>query len=593
MIAISYRREDSTPIAGRLHDRLRAEFGKDNVFMDFDSIPYGVDFREHITRTLEEADILIAVIGPGWLGDRGESNRRIDDVTDFVRLEIAGALQRGIPVIPILVDKTPMPREDALPSDLKPLVFRNALMLDTGIDFHHHVDRLIAGVRGLLKSIQSASRRSSKERIGGSPRSSLTLLDPEHKPTASGRFKWLGVLDRLISPALSQRQEQEREVKPISQSSAAELVTAVPKERSTPRTAPKPKRTNRPKKQIAPPIEKPAVEPVPPVSVPVVLVQKKSIEPPPPDIESVPLASVPVVPIQEKSIECPPPTLEPVPPVSVPVVPLQEKSIGSSPPPLVVAADSGAVKKPQRSVFTVKLGLILAFGLITVVTYFALTSKRKLVSTNPDAIAASPFPSAAVQSTAADTSVVNSSAFQTDQPSRSHSSIETTTSAVVASSPSPTPSPIVTEPSGSNYQVSKSASSADEESVRQLVRDYYAALFRHDLDAVVSKFADSVDYQGQGRHDKNYIRNDVANYFRRWDKIVFDPADINVSRTSDGSFVASFNFPFAVAKGPSPEKTGLSSDVWILREGTSGNLQIVSQREKVTAGRVKQRKPRH
>ena len=44
MIAISYRRQDSNPVAGRLYDRLQAEFGKGNVFMDFDSIPYGVDF---------------------------------------------------------------------------------------------------------------------------------------------------------------------------------------------------------------------------------------------------------------------------------------------------------------------------------------------------------------------------------------------------------------------------------------------------------------------------------------------------------------------------------------------------------------------
>src|SRR5206468_10855790 len=119
MIAISYRREDSTPVAGRLHDRLRAEFGDENVFMDFDSIPYGVDFREHIKSTLERADVVVAVVGPGWLGGQTDASRRIDDPSDFVRLEIAGALRRGIPVIPILVDNTPMPKANALPSDMQ------------------------------------------------------------------------------------------------------------------------------------------------------------------------------------------------------------------------------------------------------------------------------------------------------------------------------------------------------------------------------------------------------------------------------------------------------------------------------------------
>src|SRR2546430_13057559 len=227
MIAISYRREDSTSIAGRLHDRLRAEFGNDNVFMDFDSIPYGVDFRDHIAQTLERAEVVVAVIGPGWLGHRpGESTRRVDDATDFVRLEIAGALQRGIPVIPILVDKAHMPIEDTLPDDLKPLVFRNGLMLDSGIDFHHHADRLITGIRRLLKNVEPASGHGSKER---SRSSSAFARDSDDRRAPRSRFKWLGVLDRLRSPAPSRQQDRELDVKPTSLTSAPEPVTSAPK----------------------------------------------------------------------------------------------------------------------------------------------------------------------------------------------------------------------------------------------------------------------------------------------------------------------------------------------------------------------------
>ena len=85
MITISYRREDSTPVVGRLHDRLQADFGKGNVFMDFDSIPYGVDFREQIKQTLERVRVVIAVIGPTWFGGRGRGNRL--NMTRLVRLE--------------------------------------------------------------------------------------------------------------------------------------------------------------------------------------------------------------------------------------------------------------------------------------------------------------------------------------------------------------------------------------------------------------------------------------------------------------------------------------------------------------------------
>src|SRR5947208_14948110 len=108
MIAISYRRQDSNPVAGRLYDRLQAEFGKDTVFMDFDSIPYGVDFREHIKSTLERAAVVVAVVGPGGLGGQTDASRRIDDPSEFVGLQIAGRLSRRFPVIPIWAQTTPI-----------------------------------------------------------------------------------------------------------------------------------------------------------------------------------------------------------------------------------------------------------------------------------------------------------------------------------------------------------------------------------------------------------------------------------------------------------------------------------------------------
>jgi hypothetical protein len=150
VIAISYRREDSLPLAGRLYDRLQAEFGKGNVFMDFDSIPYGVDFRDHIKHMIDGSRLVIALIGPDWFGGRPGKARRIDDPADFVRLEIAYALQRGVPVIPVLINDTRMPKAKDLPSDIERLAFRNALTLDAGIDFHHHTDRLIAGINRLV-----------------------------------------------------------------------------------------------------------------------------------------------------------------------------------------------------------------------------------------------------------------------------------------------------------------------------------------------------------------------------------------------------------------------------------------------------------
>lgn len=157
MIAISYRRDDTLPVAGRLYDRLQATFGKAGVFMDFDSIRPGLDFRAQIRETIDRSNVVIALIGPKWAGIDADSSRRIDDPNDFVRLEIAHALERDIPIIPVLVNNSPLPKPEVLPEDIRSLVYRQALPLDSGLDFHQHADRVIASVNSLMGSTEAAA----------------------------------------------------------------------------------------------------------------------------------------------------------------------------------------------------------------------------------------------------------------------------------------------------------------------------------------------------------------------------------------------------------------------------------------------------
>ena len=146
-IFVSYRREDSRDVAGRIYDRLVGQFGAENVFKDVDSIPFGADFRRHIRSAVERCDLFLAVIGPRWstaASPRGA--RRLDDASDFVRLEIAAALERGIPVIPLLVGGATMPPDDDLPPEIRELAFRNAAPVRADPDFHRDMDRLIAAL---------------------------------------------------------------------------------------------------------------------------------------------------------------------------------------------------------------------------------------------------------------------------------------------------------------------------------------------------------------------------------------------------------------------------------------------------------------
>ena len=152
-IFISYRRQDSADITGRIYDRLIQRFGKEQIFKDVDSIPLGVDFREHLNRMVGNCDVVLAVMGDRWLtADDPDRNRRLDDPKDFVRIELEAALERKIPVIPVLVREAQMPEERELPAALAALAYRNGIAVRTDPDFHHDMDRLIVGVESHLSN---------------------------------------------------------------------------------------------------------------------------------------------------------------------------------------------------------------------------------------------------------------------------------------------------------------------------------------------------------------------------------------------------------------------------------------------------------
>jgi Leucine-rich repeat (LRR) protein len=143
IIGISYRRDDAAAHAGRLYDRLSQRFGFDCVFLDVDAILPGENFVQATRRRMDGATAWLVVMGPNWarsVSSRGE--RRLDDPDDFVRIEVATALERDIPVIPVLVAGATMPRSEELPPDLQGLVHRQAIALDDS-GFHQGVDQLI------------------------------------------------------------------------------------------------------------------------------------------------------------------------------------------------------------------------------------------------------------------------------------------------------------------------------------------------------------------------------------------------------------------------------------------------------------------
>jgi len=125
-IFISYRREDSQYAVDRIYEALRRRLKKRDIFMDVDDIPKGVDFVEYLSAKVAQCETLVAVIGPQWLTvtDK-DGSRRLNNPEDFVRIEIVAALKRGIPVVPVLLDGTPMPTAAQLPQDMRGFERRN------------------------------------------------------------------------------------------------------------------------------------------------------------------------------------------------------------------------------------------------------------------------------------------------------------------------------------------------------------------------------------------------------------------------------------------------------------------------------------
>ena len=167
-IFISYRREDSADVTGRIGDRLRDHFGGENIFTDVDDIPLGVDFRAHLDEAVSQCDVLLAVIGRDWLTVKNSDDKlRLDDPADFVRVEIESALQRDIPVIPLLVRGAKMPRQNQLPESIQGLAYRNAQPVRADPDFSHDVGRLIRSLdKHKLGQLQSSWLRDKMKKLG-------------------------------------------------------------------------------------------------------------------------------------------------------------------------------------------------------------------------------------------------------------------------------------------------------------------------------------------------------------------------------------------------------------------------------------------
>ena len=166
--------------------------------MDVNAIQPGRDFRKAIDDSIHECSVLLAILGREWLESKDAlGRRRLDDESDFVRLEIASALRRDIPVIPVLVRGAKMPTAEQLPADLRELAYRNAVEL-THARWKSDVQVLIQALRPHLEA--SGKEVSPPPALSGDTRLAAGLAQKavaEATPSANAIGIEKAVLERV------------------------------------------------------------------------------------------------------------------------------------------------------------------------------------------------------------------------------------------------------------------------------------------------------------------------------------------------------------------------------------------------------------
>lgn len=152
-IFISYRRKDAAREIGRIRDKLKKEFGDENVFRDLVDIPPGVDFRTILEKETNTCDVMLVIIGPAWASiTDSNGNKRLFEPGDFTRIEVETGLKRleakTAIVIPVFVMDAMMPSSTDLPESLCQLTFQNGISIHDDPYFDFDMDRLITTIKG-------------------------------------------------------------------------------------------------------------------------------------------------------------------------------------------------------------------------------------------------------------------------------------------------------------------------------------------------------------------------------------------------------------------------------------------------------------
>jgi hypothetical protein len=144
-VFISYRRADAGDLAESVAQSIRSVFGKAAVFIDTGDVPAGSRWAAVLDRQLEQTVSLLCVIGEHWTGDVG----------DGVRREVRTAIDRRIPVLPVVADPAHLPTTEEVPTELRPILDVQALRFQgSSADIQELIDWLTPHLVPLIRFVE-------------------------------------------------------------------------------------------------------------------------------------------------------------------------------------------------------------------------------------------------------------------------------------------------------------------------------------------------------------------------------------------------------------------------------------------------------
>ncbi|MCO1657134.1 TIR domain-containing protein [Pseudonocardia humida] len=162
MIFVSFR-DESAHSAGRLGHLLGERFGSKAVFLA-DSVVVSSDTAADTDSALRQCKVAIVVVDPTWT-----------TAADAVIRQVGTLLERGIEILPVLVDGARPLRADDLPESMRRLARLQAVRLDH-VTFRADAEQVAEWVDTAIRGERSPPSRRPRERRPAPPDRPVPLL---------------------------------------------------------------------------------------------------------------------------------------------------------------------------------------------------------------------------------------------------------------------------------------------------------------------------------------------------------------------------------------------------------------------------------